>query len=149
MELIGAIPDLPSQTAFQVSEVLLPRAQITPRPVTATRRALMVDHQAWHRSRPGRSLPLAERSWLTTRRGTVEGSVHCQTRRLMVSAGPRPATVGTGLPQSELRLPARSRSLAESSYRARLSQLYAVGSIRECGGLRFGLCLHVGAARGR
>src|ERR1022692_3472919 len=56
MELIGAIPDLPSQTAFQVSEVLLPRAQITPRPVTATRRALMVDHQAWH-SRGKRSLP--------------------------------------------------------------------------------------------
>jgi hypothetical protein len=46
MERIGAIPDLPSLTAFHVSEVLLPRAQITPKPVTTTRRALMAYHQA-------------------------------------------------------------------------------------------------------
>src|SRR3984885_3958990 len=101
------------------------------------------------RSRPGLSPPLAACSWLTARGGTVEGSVHCQTRWLIVSVDRRPATVRTGLPRSEQQLPACSRSLAEFSYRARLSQLYAVCSIRGCAGIRFGLSLQVEAARGR
>src|ERR1039458_5913003 len=98
MELIGAIPDLPSQTAFQVSEVLLPRAQITPRPVTATRRALMVDHQAWH-SRGKRSLPDSaahvfcrpatchSANWFAAKRAAAPGtfSISC---RVFVSGSP-------------------------------------------------------------
>src|ERR1039458_5470437 len=82
-------------------------------------------------------------------RGIVEGSIHCETRWLIVSAVRRPATLQTGLPHSEQQLPARSRSLAESSYRARRSQLYEVGNIHGYGGIRFGPCPHVGAAHGR
>jgi len=51
-ESIARIPDLPWLTAFQVSARLLPKAQITPMPVTATRRAcaVMACSQAWPRS---------------------------------------------------------------------------------------------------